>query len=488
MLNKIDIHILGSGFSGLSAACYSSLQKNKVTVLEKNEQTGGRARVFTEKGYTFDMGPSWYWMPDIFENFFNDFGKNVSDYYTLVKLDPGFQIIYSDSDTLKIPSNLNDLKAIFESIEKGSADQLDKFLKEAKYKYEIGMNKLVFNPCLSWTEFLKLDVISGVIKSNIFKSFDKYVRSYFKDPRLISLMEFPVLFLGAKPQQTPALYSLMNHAELTQGTYYPMGGMHKIIAGMQKLAEELGVQFETNTNINKIEIVNNKVAQLHTTDKTIAVNKLIASSDYHHTESLMEEKYRNYNEKYWDSRVLAPSSLIFYLGVSKKLPKLIHHNLFFDKNFETHAFEIYDKPSWPSDPLFYVCCPSKTDDSVAPEGCENLFILMPLAPGINDSHEIREKYYQLIIKRIESYCNTPIKEHIAYKKSYCITDFKNDYNSYKGNAYGLANTLRQTAVLKPSMLNKNVSNLVYTGQLTVPGPGIPPAIISGKIAAQLINN
>lgn len=487
MLNKKkSVQVIGSGFSGLSAACYAAKNGYDVNVFEKNEHIGGRARVFSAQGFTFDMGPSWYWMPDVFENFFGDFNKKVSDYYELVKLDPGFQMIFSEADTIQVPATINELYSLFESIEKGSADQLKKFLNEAEFKYKVGMNKLVFQPCLSWSEFIKAEILAGVSKTHIFRSFSKYVRSYFKDPRLITLMEFPVLFLGAKPENTPALYSLMNFAELSQGTFYPMGGMFKITEAMHSLANELGVNFIMNNPIKKIHVKNRQAHSLESEHMMFQVDQLIASSDYHHTETLLDPEHRNYTEKYWNKRTFAPSSLIFYIGVNKKLPKLQHHNLFFDKDFTSHAIDIYDQPAWPKEPLFYACCPSKTDKSVAPEGSENLFLLIPIAPNLEDKEETRSKYYDSLISRLEKYCGVSFKENIVYSRSYCVKDFKSDYNAYKGNAYGLANTLRQTAVLKPSIINKKVNNMIYTGQLTVPGPGVPPSIISGKIAANLL--
>ncbi len=487
MLNKKkqQISIIGSGFSGLSAACYAAKEGYKVSVYEKNDQIGGRARTFSEQGFLFDMGPSWYWMPDIFEKFYSDFGKTTSDFYDLIKLDPGFQIFFSENEIMQVPANIEELYALFESIEKGSANKLKKFLQEAEFKYQIGMNQLVYKPALSWTEYMNYSVLKGISKSHIFKSLRTYVRSYFKDERLVALLEFPVLFLGAMPSQIPALYSLMNHAALTQGTFYPMGGMHKIVDAMKKIAIDNGVEFHTGITINKIVVTEDKAIALETNRGSIRTDNIIASADYSHVESLLEKKYRNYDSEYWNKKTFAPSCLIYYVGVNKKIKKLLHHNLFFDTNFENHSTEIYATPMWPKDPLFYVCCPSKTDPSVAPEGMENLFILIPVATGLIDTEETRNKYFLPIIKRIEKLCGDTFSENIIYKKSYSVNNFISDYNSFKGNAYGLANTLAQTAVLKPSIKNKKVSNLFYTGQLTVPGPGVPPAIISGQLAAEL---
>ena len=481
------IAIIGSGFSGISSAAYLSAAGHEVHVFEKNDLLGGRARqLSTESGYIFDMGPSWYWMPDVFEKFFSDFGYKVSDFYKLKLLNPSFDVVYGPNDTLSIPENFESLCNLFEQIEKGSAEKLKQFLKEAEHKYKIGIDNLVYKPGLSVTEFADLNIIKNVFRLQVFSSFSKHVRKYFSNPKLIALMEFPVLFLGAMPQNTPALYSLMNYAGLKLGTWYPEGGMGKIIDGMVSVAKKNGVQFHLNSPVEKIVIEDNKAKACVVNGHKFNCDAIIASADYHHVESkLLEPQYRNYSENYWDKKTMAPSCLIFYIGINKKLNSINHHTLFFDEDFHQHALDIYENKKWPAKPLFYVCCASKSDDGIAPVGHENMFLLMPIAPGINDNEETREKYFLLMIQRLENQLNEAILPYIDFKQSYCVKDFINDYNSYKGNGYGLANTLQQTAILKPKIINKKVKNLFYAGQLTVPGPGVPPSIISGKIAAQL---
>lgn len=479
-----NITIIGSGFAGLSAASFMAKAGHSVTIHEKNDLIGGRARCYSAKGFMFDMGPSWYWMPDVFEKYFASFGKKPSDYYDLVQLDPGFQMIFGKDDVLEIPAHIKDIHSLFESIEKGSSEKLSQFLAQAKIKYDIGMGTMVYKPSLSWMEFANWEVVSNAPKLQMFQSVASHVRIYFKDPRLVAMMEFPVLFLGAMANQIPALYSMMNYAALAGGTWYPMGGMTKIIEGMRLLAEELGVKIMTDSAVQNIAVNGEYAHSIETISGFYKTDAIIATGDYHHIEQqLLPEKYRNYNESYWDKKTFAPSSLIFYLGINKKIKKLIHHNLFFDTELDKHAQEIYKNPQWPSAPLFYVCCPSKTDSHVAPEGMENIFILMPIAPGLKDTEELREQYYDIIINRLENLCEDSIKENVVYKRSYCINDFIKDYNAYKGNAYGLANTLNQTAVLKPTLRNKKIRNLYYAGQLTTPGPGVPPSLISGEVAA-----
>ena len=480
------VAVIGAGFAGISVAAYLGKAGCEVTVFEKNLTTGGRARLLDPgNGYLFDMGPSWYWMPGVFEKFFNDFGQKSADFYDLMQLDPGFSIVFGKDDVLDIPASFEALCSLFESIEKGSADQLIKFLFEAEYKYKTGMENLVYKPGLSVIEFIDRDLIKGLFKLQVFTSFSDHVRKFFKHPHLIALMEFPVLFLGAMPADTPALYSLMNFAGLKLGTWYTKGGFSTVINAMEDVAKQQGVKFITGEPVLKLNIKNRAVTSVETDKGQHNYDAVIASADYHYTEkNLLDRQYRNYDEAYWNSRVMAPSCLIFYLGVKQKVPKLHHHTLFFDADLDEHAREIYKQAQWPSKPLYYVCCPSKTDDSVAPEGHENLFILMPLAPGIEDNEELRERYFNILMERLENYTGLKIREHLDYTKSYCIADFITDYNSYKGNAYGLANTLKQTAILKPSIKNKKIDNLFYAGQLTVPGPGVPPSIISGNLAAQ----
>ncbi|SOD88287.1 phytoene desaturase family protein [Spirosoma fluviale] len=476
--------VIGAGFAGLAAATSLADKGYDVTILEKNSVPGGRARVFEAEGFTFDMGPSWYWMPDVFDTYFARFGKKTSDYYNLVRLDPSYKVVFGPDESVDLPAGLDNLEALFEGIEPGSGKRLQQFLKQASYKYEVGMNKFVWKPSRSVTEFLSLKLLFDVTRLDVFQSFASHARKFFTHPRLLEIVEFPVLFLGATPENTPAMYSLMNYAEMALGTWYPMGGMHEIVKGMVRLAEEKGVKILLNQTVQKIDVEKKNAQRVVTTDGIFETDVVVAGADYNHVEtSLLDETNRNYDDAYWKSRVMAPSSLLFYLGVNKRLPRLLHHNLFFDEDFKIHAQEIYEAPRWPSKPLFYASAPSKTDPSVAPEGYENLFLLIPVAPDLTDDNATREHYYNLIMNRLEAYVGEDIRSHVVFKRSYAHNDFKQDYNAFRGNAYGLANTLRQTAILKPSLKNKHVDNLFYTGQLTVPGPGVPPSLISGLVVA-----
>ncbi len=479
--------VIGAGFAGLSAAAFMAKAGWEVLVLEKNSTAGGRAKQLKADGFTFDMGPSWYWMPDVFERFFQQFGKKVSDYYALTRLDPSYRV-YWQNEAVDVPANYEELKKLFERIEKGSAEKLDRYLKEAFVKYKIGVEQMVFQPGQSVTELFQWNVVKNMFRLDVFTSIRSHVAKHFKDPRLKQLMEFPVLFLGALPRNTPALYSLMNYADMVGGTWYPEGGMFSIVKAMQSVAEEQGVQFIFNESVKQIVVSNKRAKEIITDKGAYEADVVISGADYFFTEfNLLAQPHRSYTRPYWEKKVLAPSCLLFFVGLNKKLNNTLHHSLFFDVPFEKHAEEIYSNPQWPDEPLFYLSVTSKTDKSVAPAGCENLFMLVPVASGLEgDSEALRENYFQKIVQRLEKHTGQSITDAIIFKKTFSISDFENEYNSYKGNAYGLANVLSQTAVFRPSCQSKKVKNLFYTGQFTVPGPGVPPSLISGEVVSKQV--
>ena len=482
-INKKKVVIIGSGFSSLSAACYLAKKGFNVSLFEKNDTVGGRARQLITEGFTFDIGPSWYWMPDIFDRFFADFGKQTSDYYQLDKLSPAYKIFFED-DIITIGDCMDKICEEFERIEKGSSRHLKKFIAKAQRNYDIAINEIVYRPGLSPLELVTKDTILRV--DQFFKTISQEVRKNFKNPKLISTLEFPVLFLGAKPNNTPAFYSFMNFADFGLGTWHPKGGMYQIILGMKSLALELGVIIRTDSPVDKIIVREGKATGILVNSETIDADMVLSGADYHHTETLLDSSYRQYSEKYWQRKTFAPSSLLFFIGFDKKLENIEHHNLFFDTDFSEHASEIYDNPKWPTRPLFYANFPSVTDKSMAPGNKENAFFLIPIAPGLEDTPELREQYFDIVLKRFQERTGQSVENNIIFKKSFCVNDFKEQYNSYKGNAYGMANTLLQTAFLRPGLKSKKINNLFFTGQLTVPGPGVPPSLISGKLVSELM--
>lgn len=483
MANK-KIIIIGAGFSSLSASCYLAKAGYKVTILEKNKANGGRARQLKRDGFTFDIGPTFYWMPDVFERFFNDFGKKVSDYYRLEKLNPAYQVYFEKEESISIADNFEQIKSTFEKVEKGSGQQLQRFIDKAASNYNLAIKDLVYQPgenifeIITSATFLKLNQFFQTIKGQVAK--------HIKNENLKKILEFPVLFLGAKPSNTPAFYNFMNYADFKLGTWHPDGGMHAVVDAMVALAKQMGVEIINDSPVESINIEEKKVKSVKTPKDEFECDILLSGADYHHTESLLPKKFRQYNSNFWNKKTFAPSALLFYAGFGKKLKNVSHHTLFFDTDFEAHAKTIYETKSWPEQPLFYTSFPSITDKSCAPIGKEAGIFLIPLAPDVTDTKEIREKYFEIIIDRLETLTNQKVREHILFKESYCVKDFKKDYNSYKGNAYGLANTLLQTHILRPKLRSKKLNNLFFTGQLTVPGPGVPPSIISGKIVSDLI--
>jgi phytoene desaturase len=479
--------VIGGGFSGLSSAICLAHAGFDVTLMEQHNQTGGRARVLEKEGFRFDMGPSWYWMPEIPAQLLNRVGRSIENYLELVRLDPSYKVVFGKKGDITMPSSPDELEKLFESIEPGAGEKLRQFLKEAGYKYRTALDTYIQKPGLSAFEYFSTDVLKSFFKMDMLTSMSKHARKYFKDERLLKIIEFPVLFLGATPDKIPALYSLMNYADMVLGTWYPMGGMHELSKALTSVASDLGVDIKLNTKVSKILSGGKEVIGVTTSDAALEADIIVSSGDYHHTDQvLLDNVSGNYTAKYWETRVMSPSCILYYVGVSKKLPLLEHHNLFFENDFSQHAKAIYQEKAWPADPLFYLCCPSKTDAGVAPEGMENLFFLIPTAPGLADNEAVRERYFSEVISKTERYCGVSFSENIVYRESYAHNDFVRDYNAFKGNAYGLANTLTQTAFLRPSIRHKKFQNLFFAGQLTVPGSGVPPAILSGQIVADYI--
>jgi len=484
MMRK-KVIVIGSGFSSLSASCYLAQKGYDVEIFEKNSTIGGRARQLKKEGFTFDIGPTWYWMPDVFERFFADFNKKPQDFYELLKLNPAYKVYFSKEESITIGDTLDKIYSAFEEIEKGSSKKLKKFIDKAKSNYDIAIKDLVYRPGVSPLELITPKTATKL--NQFFNTIAQEVRKEFKNDKLIQVLEFPVLFLGAKPSDTPAFYNFMNFADFGLGTWHPKGGMYQVILAMEKLAKSLGVKINLNASAEKILVdENDKTTGIITHGKTHTADVVLSGADYHHTETLLDQAHRQYSEAYWNKKTFAPSSLLFYVGLDKKIENIEHHTLFFDVDFKAHAKAIYDHAEWPEEPLFYASFPSKTDDNIAPHGKEAAIFLIPLAPGLKDEQSLRERYFEKIITRFENITNQNISNYVIFKESFCVNDFIKDYNSYKGNAYGLANTLFQTAFLRPKLKSKKVKSLYFTGQLTVPGPGVPPSLISGKLVAELI--
>lgn len=481
---KKKVIIVGSGFGGLGAACILGKAGYDVTVLEKNEQIGGRASLFHAKGFSFDAGPSWYLMPDIFDHFFELIGENVNDYLQLKKLGPSYRIFYKDKDKhVDIYSDLNkDLKTIA-AIEPAAPEALKEYLAIAGEQYKIAKEKFLYKNYDSIRDFFTWEVAKNGRKLNAFANMDKYVRKYFKTDEMYKIIQYPSVFLGSSPYKTPALYSMMNYIDFEMGVYYPMGGIHTIVQALEKIARKYNVSFKTKTNVSKIVIKNGKATGVIADGKQIDADIVVSNASVWHTETaLLPAQYREKTAKYWKKRTLAPSALIMYLGVKKQFPSLKHHNLLFSDNWKKNFAQIFEDPMWPDDPSLYVCAPSKTDKTVAPKGHENLFVLVPIAAGLKYTDKQLNDFSEKILKTMETSMDLPeLRDNIVYKRLFTIKDFATRYNSQGGTALGLAHVLSQTAVFRPSNINKKVKDFYYVGADVNPGIGMPITLISAEL-------
>jgi phytoene desaturase len=325
------------------------------------------------------------------------------------------------------------------------------------------------------------------LKMNVFQKLDRYAKKFFKSARARQILEYNIVFLGGAPKKSPALYSIMSHVDLNLGVWYPMGGIWKLPDALYELAKEMGVEFSLNDEVKSIVAEQKRAKKIISERGETEVDAVVASAEYPHVEmELLDSNHRTYPEKYWEKKTMAPSMYLVYLGLDKKIKPLAHHNFYFPEDWDPHFKSLFDKKAWPENPAYYVGCPSKTDPSVAPEGGELVFLLVPVAPGLEDSDEVRESYEQKILDHLEKTLGENIRDHIVIKKVFSHRDFEKTYHAYKGTALGLAHTLFQTAIFRPSNRSRKVKNLYFTGQYTNPGIGVPMALISSEIVSNKI--
>jgi len=480
--------VIGAGISGLSTAALLAQAGYDVTILEKNAQPGGRAGVIKADGFTFDMGPSWYLMPEVFEHFYASVGKRSQDYFKLKQLSPSYKIFFDKETTVSVPAQLKKTLALFEKLEPNGAQKLTEYLQQSKFLYEEAIKHFMYQDYRSIFDFFRKDILINGPKMHIFESIDAFTKRYFISDLARKILMYNIVFLGGTPTNTPALYSLMSHIDFELGVWYPMGGISVFIDSLVKIATEKGVKIKYNQDVRKLSVVSDHaISSVVTQKRSFEADLVVASGDYPHTEmNLLSPADQSYPASYWKKKTIAPSAFILYLGISKKIEKLEHHTLFLDHDWMKHFDSIFNNPSWPEEPSYYVCAPSKTDPSVAPKGMENLFILVPVAPGLKDTPAVRKQYTKKILSHLEELIGQKFQDDIVYLKTFAHNDYQSLYHAYQGTALGLSHTVFQSALFRPAHQSKKVHNLFYTGQYTHPGIGMPTCLISSQITAQAV--
>lgn len=479
--------VIGSGVGGLASAALLAKDGYQVTLLEKNEQLGGRASLLVKDGFSFDMGPSWYLMPDVYERFFNAMGATTADYLTLKRLTPHYRIFHADGTFSEITGDRDADKALFERIEPGSAAAFDRYLAEAKVKYDVSVDAILYRNFIKPWDFLAKDVRDKGRQLQVFESMERYVRRYFKTEKMQQIVLYTLVFLGGIPRNTPALYSLMAHVDFNLGVWYPDGGLYAVTRALQQLAEKHGVAYHCNEPVMRIETQNGRVVAVHTAAHVYPADLVVSNADYTHTETLIDDRSRRqFSPRYWKTRTLAPSAFILYLGVKGSISRFVHHNILFGPDWTKHFRDIADHPSWPKTPSLYICAPSKSDPNVAPEGHENLFVLVPIASGLTETPESRRQYGDFVIDYIERAIGEPFRDRIVVREDFSVTDFAERYNSLRGTALGLAHTLWQSSLFRPSNRSSKLSNLYFVGANTNPGIGVPMCLISAHLVRDRI--
>lgn len=481
-----NVAIIGAGIAGLASAALLAKDGYNVTVYEKNDGIGGRAMVWKQDGFTFDMGPSWYQMPDAYERFFAEFGKKPSDYYQLLRLDPQYRLYTGPKHFYDLHADEAQNEALFEELEPGSTAKIREFLTVAKEQYDLA-NKYVFYTNLKPTDFINPRTAKEVARFRLNESLDSLVSKYVSHPLLKKMLLYTTLFIGAAPRKLPALFALMAYIDLGIGTYYPMGGMGAVMEGIADLAREQGATIRTNSAVERIVVEKGRAVGIIVNGSLIPVDIVVSATDYPYTEtSLLDEQWRTHDHGYWKKKTLSPSAIVLYLGLRKKLPSLSHHTLIVPDRWDDHFSALFDNKRLPEEPSFYISCTSKTDPSVAPKGYENLFITVQIPSGFDVSRQELQDYRDLLISQVESSIGHRFRKDIILERIFGPEDFKTVYNAYDGAAIGMATTFSQL-LLRPDNRSKKVSNLLYAGQYTKTGAGLPMCLISAHRLLETIH-
>jgi phytoene desaturase len=373
----------------------------------------------------------------------------------------------------------------FESYEPGAGERFDTYLEKSKLNYQVGMEHFVYEDRTSLRDYADWDVMKNARGLSLIGSMQDHVEKYFEHPKLQQIMQYSLVFLGGSPQNTPALYNLMSHVDFNMGVYYPENGLGGVVDGIVSLGSELGVTYKTGMDVSEIRGREGAFVTRADDGSEFYSDYVVSNADYRHTEmELLPPEKRQYDSDYWDSRTYAPSAFLLYLGVEGDVDELAHHTLVLPTDWDDHFEKIFDEPAWPDEPAYYLCVPSETDDTVAPDGHSNLFALVPVAAGLSDTEEMREAYRDKLLADIAENTGVDLRDRIVVERAFSISDFADRYNSTEGTALGLAHTLRQTALLRPDHHSTAVDGLFFTGSFTTPGIGVPMCLISGQLTAE----
>jgi phytoene desaturase len=478
--------VIGAGVGGLATANILAKTGYNVTVIEQNNGPGGRMDILHEQGFTFDTGPSWYLMKDVFDQYFNLFNKQTTDYYELARLDPAYKVFFDYRQPVVVKQSYAQNKKLFETLEPGAAKKLDKYLSRAELSYRLALEHFLYNPFTKLTSVARREVLravpafSGLFATNL----HRYISRRFSALPIQQILEYPSVFLGASPFNTPALYQLMSYLDFKEGVFYPKsGGMYSITSALMSLGKELGVTYQFGQSVDKIVVADRRATGVRAAGKTVNADIVISNADLHFTETqLLEPEHQTYPKSYWQKRNPGPSALLLYLGVRGALPELEHHNLFFTKQWRQNFDDIYKHQTWPKQASVYVSKTTATDQSTAPKGHENVFVLVPLPPNSQLSAAKQKAYVNHCLDQIGKQAGiTDFRDRIVYQQVRSPQWFEQRFNSWQYSALGMAHTLRQSAFLRPNVRSKKIDNLFYVGAGTQPGIGVPMCLISAQL-------
>lgn len=483
--------IIGAGFGGLALANLLAKSGVAVKIYEQHNQPGGRAGQLKKDGFTFDTGPSWYLMPEIFEHYFDLLGEKPQDHYELTRLDPGYNVTFADGSSVKIHGDKRKDGKTFDTVHPGSDKILQRYLDQSEEIYRLAVKEFLYNNFASAQQILPKNMIRHIPRLIMLagRTMDSYLRGYFKNEKLRQILEYPAVFLGASPFKAPALYSLMSYLDFRQGVFYPQGGMYKLVTALTSIGQKLGVEYHYSKAVKAILYDDRKATGIELVDGTkVFADIVVSNADLHFSETkLLPSGLQTYPEKYWRKREAGPSAILLFLGVKGKLPNMEHHNLFFTQDWQGSFDQIFDKKSWPEHASMYACRPSKTDTTVAPKGHENLFVLVP-GPAVaelsqEELQSLADRYIDQLAMMIGV---ADLRKRIVTKQIFGPRDFAAEFNAWQGTALGLSHTLRQSAMFRPKNVSSKLHNLYYVGGTTVPGIGLPMCLIGAELVYKRI--